>query len=167
MSSLPSYLMHSVTTVVRAYVTYRPLVVFTLVAAPFLAVGTLGIVRFLYYYVTEGGAGHVQSVTIAAMLWSVGVMIALTGLLADLAAANRRLAEDALYELRRQSTEPLAARRHAAAVVEAKSPGGPRPPLAWRRPANGAASAHAASAKDGPRLDRPAGEPSPAREPPR
>jgi glycosyltransferase involved in cell wall biosynthesis len=65
-SSLPSYLLHSATTLLRAYVTYRPLVVFTLVGAVFLAVGSAGILRVLYYYVTEGGAGHVQSVMLAA-----------------------------------------------------------------------------------------------------
>ncbi len=175
MSSLPSYLLHSATTLLRAYVTYRPLVVFTLVAAPFLALGTLGILRFLYYYATEGGAGHVQSVTIAAMLWSVGVMIALTGLLADLAAANRRLAEDALYELRRQSTEPLLPRRrrrprphgsthrggrNASMAAEAVTAGGSRPVAIWPRPADAAAPARTVAGGDGRRVDRPADEPS-------
>lgn len=103
-ASLPSYLLHSATTIVRAYVTYRPLVVFTSIGLAFLMVGTAGIVRFGYYFVTDGGTGHVQSVVLAGTLWAVGVTILLTGLLADLAAANRRLAEEALYELRRATT---------------------------------------------------------------
>ncbi len=105
MSSLPAYLLHSSATIVRAYVTYRPLVVFSLVGALFLAVGTLGVLRFLYFVVTEGGAGHVQSVMLAGTLWAVGVMIVLSGLQADLTAANRRLAEEALYELRRAAPQ--------------------------------------------------------------
>jgi len=101
MSSLPSYLLHSGVTMLRAFATYRPLAVFTAVGALFLAVGTAGVLRFLYFFVTEGGAGHVQSLVLAGTLWSVGVMIVLGGLQADLTAANRRLAEEALYELRR------------------------------------------------------------------
>jgi glycosyltransferase involved in cell wall biosynthesis len=108
-ASIPSYLLHSAVTIVRAYVTYRPLVVFSLVGGLFLTVGMLGIIRFLYFFFTDGGAGHVQSVMLAATLWAVGVMIVLSGLLADLIAANRRLAEEALYRLRR--TAPVDRRR--------------------------------------------------------
>jgi glycosyltransferase involved in cell wall biosynthesis len=111
-SSLPSYLLHSATTLLRAYATYRPLVVFSLVGALFLALGTAGILRFLYYVLVDGGAGHVQSVVLAGSLWSVGVMIVLSGLQADLVAANRRLTEEALYELRRHTLAPATRRPH-------------------------------------------------------
>jgi hypothetical protein len=122
-SSLPSYLLHSAITLVRAYATYRPLAVFSLVGALFLAVGTAGIARFVYYYVTEGGAGHVQSVMLAATLWAVGVMIVLSGLQADLVAANRRLAEEAIYELRRRASEPRSRRgRLPRALVRNRQP---------------------------------------------
>ncbi|HZS02866.1 MAG TPA: glycosyltransferase family 2 protein [Chloroflexota bacterium] len=114
MSSLPAYLLHSAATIVRAYVTYRPLVVFSLVGAFFLAVGTAGVLRFLYFFFTDGGAGHVQSVMLAATLWAVGVMIVLSGLQADLTAANRRLAEEALYELRREAPGRARARGRRA-----------------------------------------------------
>lgn len=114
MSSLPSYLLHSGVTMLRAFATYRPLAVFTLVGALFLAIGTAGILRFLYFFVTEGGAGHVQSLVLAGTLWSVGVMIILGGLQADLTAANRRLAEEALYELRRASRLLALPRRRRA-----------------------------------------------------
>jgi len=143
-SSLPSYLLHSATALVRAYATYRPLAVFTLVAVPFLAVGTAGILRFLYYYVTEGGAGHVQSVMLAATLWAVGVMIVLSGLQADLVAANRRLAEEAVYELRRRASPPLARRGQPAR--------GRRSARRVRRPAGALAPAEtvAANGQRGP-----------------
>jgi len=149
MSSLPSYLIHSAAAILRAYATYRPLAVFSLVGALFLLVGTAGILRFLYYVVTEGGAGHVQSVMLAATLWAVGVMIVLNGLQADLTAANRRLAEEALYELRRDGgsrpTPRGRIRRAGAAEIVAggRSPVAVSPPTggsqpngrAWRRSA--------------------------------
>jgi glycosyltransferase involved in cell wall biosynthesis len=147
MSSLPSYLLHSAAAILRAYATYRPLAVFSLVGALFLLVGTAGILRFLYYVATEGGAGHVQSVMLAATLWAVGVMIVLNGLQADLTAANRRLAEEALYELRRQggvsparrgrrrrsqAAETLADGRAPAAASSTATPKQPEG-RAWRR----------------------------------
>ena len=136
-SSLPSYLLHSATTLLRAYVTYRPLVVFSLIGALFLALGTAGILRFLYYVVVDGGAGHVQSVVLAGSLWSVGVMIVLSGLQADLAAANRRLTEEALYELRRVSLTSDPTRPRAAPVDDAspRLAAAPAAPRAAPRPA--------------------------------
>ncbi len=119
-SSLPAYLLHSAATIVRAYATYRPLVVFTLAGALFLAVGSAGILRFLYFFVTEGGAGHVQSLVLAGTLWAVGATILLNGLQADLAAANRRLTEEVLYELRRTLGKPAARARRPRPFAPAR-----------------------------------------------
>ncbi len=127
-SSLPAYLLHSATTLLRAYVTYRPLVVFSLVGAVFLAIGTAGILRFSYFFLSDGGGGHVQSLILAGTLWSAGVTIVLCGLLADLVAVNRRLAEEALFEVRRGAA--LAARRHRGQA----RPRAPRPAPGSSRP---------------------------------
>jgi glycosyltransferase involved in cell wall biosynthesis len=104
MRSIPHYLWHSLATLIRAFATYRPLAVFLAASIPLLVVGTAGMLRFLYYVVTEGGAGHVQSVVISVALWIVGFQVLLFGLLADLVAANRRLLEDALMRLRRMES---------------------------------------------------------------
>jgi len=101
MRSLPHYLLHSAATILRSYATYRPLAVFFPIGAVLIALGAVGIGRFLYYYVTEGGAGHVQSLILAAVFTIVGFFVLLIGLLADLVAANRRLTEEALVRLRR------------------------------------------------------------------
>jgi hypothetical protein len=101
MRSIPHYLLHSGATVLRAYATYRPLAIFLPIGTTLIGVGTIGIGRFLYYYVTEGGAGHVQSLVLSAMLVMIGLIILLNGLLADLVAANRRLEEEVLVRLRR------------------------------------------------------------------
>jgi hypothetical protein len=65
--------------------------------------------RFLFFYFTEGGAGHVQSLILAAILLMVGVQIILTGLVADMVATNRRAHEELLYRSRRRdaASEPL------------------------------------------------------------
>jgi hypothetical protein len=101
MRSIPHYLLQSGATVTRAYATYRPLAIFLTVGLALISIGAVGIARFLYYYVTEGGAGHVQSLVLAATLVVVGFQVLLIGLVADLVAANRRLVEEALVRLRR------------------------------------------------------------------
>lgn len=101
MRSLLHYVLHSGATVLRAYATYRPLAVFFGAGTVLIALGTGGIGRFIYYYLTEGGAGHVQSLVLSAAVFTVGFQVLLIGLLADLVAANRRLIEDALVRLRR------------------------------------------------------------------
>jgi len=113
MRSLPHYLWHSSATLLRAYATYRPLGLFFAAGVLLLAAGGAGVARFLYFYVTEGGGGHIQSLVLSAALLIVGFQILLIGLLADLVAANRRLLEDALVRLRRLETngEPRNERR--------------------------------------------------------
>lgn len=99
--SLRHYVLHSAATIVRSYATYRPLAVFFPIGLVLIALGGLGIGRFLYYYLTEGGAGHIQSLIVAGVVFLLGFQVLLIGLLADLVAANRRLTEEALVRLRR------------------------------------------------------------------
>lgn len=101
MRGMPHYLLHSGATILRAYATYRPLMVFSFIGLGLAALGSVGIIRFLFYYVTEGGAGHVQSLVLSAAVVLLGFQVLLIGLLADLIAANRKLLEDVLVRLRR------------------------------------------------------------------
>ena len=101
MSSIPDYLLHSSTTIIRAYTMYRPLRVFTTIGGVFLAGGMVLSVRYLYFFLIGEGLGHVQSVILAAVLLIVGFQILLIGLLADLISFNRQILEDALFRLRR------------------------------------------------------------------
>jgi hypothetical protein len=51
-------------------------------------------VRFVYYFVTEGGAGKIQSLILAAVLLMMGFQTILLGFIADLLSVNRRLLEE-------------------------------------------------------------------------
>ncbi len=106
----PSRLFHSswgfiksqTATILRIYVMYEPLKTFTwLSAVPFFAAAVLGL-RFLVYYffVFEGGAGHVQSLIAMAVLFMMSFLLMVLGIIADLIAASRRLTEDTLYRTR-------------------------------------------------------------------
>ena len=88
------YVFRSISTIIRVFVLYRPLQFFFYLAAVVSIPGLLGIGRFFYFFFTEGGAGHVQSLVISGVLVALGSILMAVGLLADLISSNRRLLED-------------------------------------------------------------------------
>lgn len=99
--SMASYVKRSMLTILRAFMMYRPMFFFTIVGAvPFLIGLAIGI-RFLCFYFTVGGSGHVQSLILACTLMIMGFMTFIIGLQADVIAANRKILEDVQYHLRR------------------------------------------------------------------
>jgi len=94
------YVRRSIATLVRIYALYEPLRVFWRIGALCIAAGGVIGARFLYYYLTRGGAGHVQSLILAAVLLIVGFQTMLIGLVADLIGSSRSLQEDTLVRVR-------------------------------------------------------------------
>jgi glycosyltransferase involved in cell wall biosynthesis len=98
--SVFSYIKKSSATIVRIYASYEPLKVFSYIGLAVFGVGFAGALRFLFYYATGTGFGHVQSLILSAVLMIVGFQIALIGLVADLIGGSRKLLEDVLYRVR-------------------------------------------------------------------
>ncbi len=96
-----SYLVHSVGTIARIYALYNPLRVFSMIGLALLLPGIAIGLRFLYDYLTTGGAGHIQSLIGAAVLVLAGFQTILIGMVADLIGSSRRMLEDALLRIRR------------------------------------------------------------------
>lgn len=106
-----SYVRKSIVTIFRVYTLYRPLKTFFAIGFVLFAGGfTLG-VRFLYHYLNGDGAGHIQSVILAAVLLLSGFQTMLVGLVADLISVNRRLSEEVLLRLRRNEARAPERRR--------------------------------------------------------
>ena len=97
---IPSFLVNSALTIVRMYSMYHPLRVFVILGAVPLLIGAAAIVRFLYFYFSGDGTGHVQSLVLGGSLLVLGALVLLAGLMADLISANRRLTEMCLARLR-------------------------------------------------------------------
>jgi glycosyltransferase involved in cell wall biosynthesis len=98
---LTSYVARQLLTMVRVFMTYRPFRFFAIPGALLFAAGFgLGL-RFLYFYVTIGGAGHVQSVVLAALLMGTGFFLGVMGLIADLVGVNRTLLEQVDWRLKK------------------------------------------------------------------
>ncbi len=94
MSSIPSYVRRSIGTIIRIFVIYKPARFFTLLAAVTAFPGVVVLIRFLYFFFSGDGDGHVQSLVISAALLASAVVLFIGGVLAELVAANRILLEE-------------------------------------------------------------------------
>lgn len=104
--SIPSYVKRSLLTIVRVFVTYRPLALFVYAGSVFMAAGLLLGFRFLYFYLLGAGDGHVQSVVLAALCIILAVLLYMMGLIGDLIATNRKLLERIDLRVRRLEAPP-------------------------------------------------------------
>ncbi len=93
-SSMFGYIKKSMVTIIRTFMMYKPMKFFVSIGAFFALCGVLIGARFLYFYFTGSGAGHVQSLILASMMIIIGVQTAIVGLQGDIIAANRKLLED-------------------------------------------------------------------------
>jgi glycosyltransferase involved in cell wall biosynthesis len=98
--SILSYIKRSVATIVRIFIIYRPFRFFGAIGAILFVPGFILGLRFLFYYFVGQGAGHVQSLILAALLLGMGFQSILIAFIADLLAANRKLLEDIRYQQR-------------------------------------------------------------------
>jgi glycosyltransferase involved in cell wall biosynthesis len=92
--SIPSYIRRSILTIFRIFVLYKPLRFFIALGTLFLIPGLALGVRFLLHYLSGNGAGHIQSLILAAILTVTAVIVYVAGVLSDLIAANRTLLEE-------------------------------------------------------------------------
>ncbi len=92
--SIASYVQRSITTIVRVYAIYRPMRFFGTIGFTLFFLGLALGLRFLYFFFTGAGNGHVQSVILAAVLLVVGFQTILVAFLADIMGANRKLTEE-------------------------------------------------------------------------
>ncbi len=100
--SIANYVKRSVLTIIRIFVVYRPFRFFLSVGAVLFSSGLIIGLKFLYHYLGGEGAGHVQSLILAAVLLGIGFQTMLVAFVADLLAVNRRLMEDVQYRLRKK-----------------------------------------------------------------
>lgn len=99
--SIPSYVRRSIVTIFRIFIVYRPLKFFMTCGAVLFTCGFLLGLRFLYYYVTAGGQGLIQSLILAALFLGAGFALFVIALVADLIAVNRKLLEKNLWHLQK------------------------------------------------------------------
>lgn len=95
-----SYITRSIITMIRIFIIYRPFRFFAFIGLlMFLAAAILGF-RFLYFYLTGSGQGHIQSLILCAILSILAFHCGLLAVISDLLAINRKLLEDIQFNLR-------------------------------------------------------------------
>ena len=93
LKSISMYVRVSTITIIRSFVAYRPFHFFGISGLVTFLFGLLIGLRFLYFYATGDGNGHVQSLILTAVLLTTGFMLMMVALIADLISINRKLLE--------------------------------------------------------------------------
>ncbi len=104
--SIFAYVQRSLWTIIRIFMTYRPLQFFMMLGSIPFSLGFLLCLRWLFLFWGIFGDNpakpRVPSLILAAILLLIGVQLWIFGLVADLMAVNRKLLEDIQLRLRRQ-----------------------------------------------------------------
>ncbi|MCW3005782.1 MAG: glycosyl transferase family 2 [Solirubrobacterales bacterium] len=99
--SMWSYVRRNGLAIFRIYSQYEPLRIFWSLSA---AIGLIAIIvwaRYLYFYIGGGGAGHVQSLILGAVLFNAALLMGALGVLGDMMHANRVMQQRTFERVRR------------------------------------------------------------------
>ncbi len=99
--SIPQYIARSIGAIFRTILIYKPLEVFFAIGTIPLLIGLALGIRYLYFYFNGQGEGHIQSLILMTVLFMIGVLTVVVGLLADLMGSQRKIQEETLYRVRR------------------------------------------------------------------
>ncbi len=99
------FISKAISTMLRSYMMYKPIATFCSIGSLFFLMGAIPISRFLYFFFTSGGEGHVQSLVLGSMLVILGVMCILLAMVADMIAKNRMLLHELILRSRRRELE--------------------------------------------------------------
>jgi glycosyltransferase involved in cell wall biosynthesis len=134
--SIWAYVRRNASSIFRIYSLYEPLRVFLIAAALVAIPATVIWVRFLYFFFSGEGSGHIQSLILGSMLFIVAVQLAALGVIGDVLAGSRVLQQRILERVRRVELqlgvepshyEPGAEETEQEATTGAAAP--PREPL--------------------------------------
>ncbi|MGE5473055.1 MAG: glycosyltransferase family 2 protein [Ignavibacteriales bacterium] len=96
-----SYIKRSVSTIIRIFIMYKPLKFFVSLGAIIFLLGFIIALKFIYFYLSGHGNGHIQSLILATLLILIGFQTGVIGLQADLISSNRKILEDVQYRVRK------------------------------------------------------------------
>lgn len=90
-------------TIIRAYIMYKPYIVFGWLGSVLFVLGLVPFARFAYFSIQEGTTrGHIQSLLVGSLLMIAAFLCLVLNIIADLIRINRILIEDNLEHTKRQ-----------------------------------------------------------------
>jgi glycosyltransferase involved in cell wall biosynthesis len=105
MSNVRSHVFRAGTVAFMSFVIHRLFRILALVSTLLILMGGAFYARFIYFYATSGGAGHIQSLVGASLAVILGVQLLVGSFFAASLVKNRQLVEEVLYQQRRQLFE--------------------------------------------------------------
>ncbi len=95
-SSTYQHVLKSAGAIVRAYIMYKPYVIFSAFAVLFAVLGLLPFVRYAVLQINGDSGNHLQSLLVGAVLLVCSFLSVIVGIIGDLLRTNRALIEDSL-----------------------------------------------------------------------
>jgi glycosyltransferase involved in cell wall biosynthesis len=99
--SMWAYVRRNGIAIFRIYALYEPLRLFVAAAALVALVGAVIWIRFLWFFLSGEGEGHIQSLILGSTLFIVAVQLAALGVVGDILAGSRVLQQRILERVRR------------------------------------------------------------------
>lgn len=101
--STPEHVVKSAVTIIRAYVMYKPYMVFGTLGIALFILGLVPFARFTILSIQDGSTGgHIQSLLVGSLLMITALLCLVLNVIADLIRINRVLIEDNLEQTKRQ-----------------------------------------------------------------
>jgi glycosyltransferase involved in cell wall biosynthesis len=101
-NSMHEHVIKSGVAIVRAYIMYKPYLIFGWLGTVLFGLGLIPFARYLYFYaINHTGRGHLQSLIIGSLLITGAFLCLVLNIIADLIRINRILIEDNLEHTKR------------------------------------------------------------------
>jgi hypothetical protein len=94
--STHQHVFNSAAAIIRAYIMYKPYVIFSSLAVLFAVLGFTPFVRFALLQLNNSPGSHLQSLLVGAILLIMSFLSIIIGIISDLIRTNRMLIEDTL-----------------------------------------------------------------------
>jgi len=101
--STAEHVRKSAVTIIRAYIMYKPYIIFGWMGGVLFALGLVPFARFFFFSLEDGSTrGHIQSLLVGSLLMISAFLCLVLNIIADLIRINRVLIEDNLEQTKRQ-----------------------------------------------------------------
>ncbi|MDQ1731410.1 MAG: hypothetical protein QOK10_1569 [Pseudonocardiales bacterium] len=94
--STHQHVLKSAGAIIRAYIMYKPYMIFSMLAVFFGVLGLVPFIRFAALQLGEDRGSHLQSLLVGAILLIMSFLSVIIGIISDLIRTNRMLIEDTL-----------------------------------------------------------------------
>jgi glycosyltransferase involved in cell wall biosynthesis len=101
-NSTGEHVRKSAITIIRAYIMYKPYIIFGWLSGILFALGLIPFARFVFFSLEDGTTrGHIQSLLVGSLLMITAFLCVVLNIIADLIRINRVLIEDNLEQTKR------------------------------------------------------------------